>query len=91
MKKTWGGRFQKSTDPQVEAFTESISFDHRLGSFDIKGSLAHVQTLVRAKLLTASDGKNSLGLTAGSKASKNKGNFPSIEAWKIYIPSLKRP
>jgi argininosuccinate lyase len=57
MKKTWGGRFQKSTDPQVEAFTESISFDHRLGLFDVEGSIAHVQTLVKAKLLTAVEGK----------------------------------
>jgi argininosuccinate lyase len=57
MKKTWGGRFKKSTNPQVEAFTESISFDHRLGLFDIEGSLAHVQTLVKAKLLTALEGK----------------------------------
>ena len=57
MKKTWGGRFQKATDPQVEAFTESISFDHRLGPFDIEGSIAHVKTLVKAKLLTAAEGK----------------------------------
>ncbi len=57
MKKTWGGRFKKATDPQVEAFTESISFDYRLGLFDIEGSLAHVQTLVKARLLTASEGK----------------------------------
>jgi len=62
MKKTWGGRFQKPTDPLVEAFTESISFDHRLGSFDIEGSLAHVQTLVKARLLTASEGRK---LSAG--------------------------
>lgn len=56
MKKTWGGRFQKSTHPQVEAFTESISFDRRLGPFDIEGSLAHVQTLVKAGLLTVAEG-----------------------------------
>ncbi len=62
MKKTWGGRFKKPTDPQVEAFTESISFDHRLAAFDIEGSLAHVQTLVHAKLLKAAEGKK---LTAG--------------------------
>jgi argininosuccinate lyase len=57
MKKTWGGRFKKSTDPQVEAFTESISFDKRLAPFDIEGSLAHVQTLVKAKLLKPQEGK----------------------------------
>ena len=57
MKKTWGGRFKKPTDPLVEAFTESISFDHRLAAFDIEGSLAHVQTLVKAGLLKAPEGK----------------------------------
>ncbi len=57
MKKTWGGRFKKPTDPQVEAFTESISFDHRLAAFDIEGSLAHVQTLVNAKILKPQEGK----------------------------------
>jgi argininosuccinate lyase len=62
MRKTWGGRFQKATHPQVEAFTESISFDHRLGPFDIEGSIAHVKTLVRAKLLTPAEGKK---LTVG--------------------------
>jgi argininosuccinate lyase len=64
MKKTWGGRFQKSTDPQVEAFTESISFDQRLGPFDIEGSLAHVHTLVKAKLLNPTEGKK---LSSGLK------------------------
>lgn len=62
MRKTWGGRFKKPTDPQVEAFTESISFDHRLAAFDIEGSLAHVQTLVKARLLKAQEGKK---LSAG--------------------------
>lgn len=60
MKKTWGGRFKKPTDPRVESFTESISFDHRLAAFDIEGSGAHVKTLVRAKLLTSSEGKKLL-------------------------------
>jgi len=60
MKKTWGGRFKKPTDPRVEAFTESISFDYRLGPFDIEGSRAHVRTLVDAKLLTSAEGKTLL-------------------------------
>jgi argininosuccinate lyase len=60
MKKTWGGRFKKPTDPWVEAFTESISFDYRLGPFDIEGSRAHVRTLMDAKLLTPAEGKTLL-------------------------------
>lgn len=71
MKKTWGGRFRKSTNPQVEAFTESISFDQRLASFDIEGSLAHVQTLVKARLLKPSEGKKlSTGLQKVKKLLK---------------------
>jgi argininosuccinate lyase len=82
MKKTWGGRFQKPTDSQVEAFTESISFDHRLGTFDIEGSLAHVQTLVKAKLLTLAEGKKlSVGLEKVQKllASGKLALDPSLE------------
>jgi argininosuccinate lyase len=60
MKKTWGGRFKKPTDPRVEAFTESISFDYRLGFFDIQGSEAHVRTLMDAKLLSSNEGKKLL-------------------------------
>jgi argininosuccinate lyase len=79
MKKTWGGRFKKPTDPQVEAFTESISFDHRLGLFDIEGSLAHVQTLVKAKLLTAAEGKK---LAAGLQKIKKL-----LVAGKLPLPA----
>ena len=79
MKKTWGGRFQKATDPQVEAFTESISFDHRLGPFDIEGSIAHVKTLVKAKLLTAAEGKK---LVAGLQKVKK-----ALAAGKLPLDS----
>jgi len=82
MKKTWGGRFKKSTDPQVEAFTESISFDFRLAPFDIEGSQAHVQTLVKAKLLTAPEGRK---LVVGLKKVKKL-----LSAGKLPLdPSLE--
>ena len=35
-KKAWGGRFEGETDPRVETFTESISFDKRLAPYDIR-------------------------------------------------------
>ncbi len=52
MAKAWGGRFQQQTDPRVEAFTESISFDHRLAAVDILGSQAHARMLAKVGLLT---------------------------------------
>lgn len=50
--KAWGGAFDEKTDPRVEAFTESISFDSRLASVDIRGSQAHARMLAKAGLLT---------------------------------------
>ncbi len=55
--KPWGGRFSESTDQFVEEFTESVSFDRELAEVDIKQSLAHTETLVRAGVLTPEEGK----------------------------------
>ena len=35
-KKLWGGRFTGATDPLMEKFNESISFDKRMWAEDIK-------------------------------------------------------
>lgn len=43
--KLWGGRFARGTDRRVEAFTESVSFDRRLGACDVRGSIAHAEML----------------------------------------------
>src|SRR5579884_249657 len=50
--KAWEGRFAESTDPEVERFTSSFSFDRRLYRYDIQGSIAHTEALGRAGLLT---------------------------------------
>jgi argininosuccinate lyase len=55
--KTWGGRFAGETDKRVEAFTESISFDHRLYKHDIAASIAHAEMLAEVGLLTADEAK----------------------------------
>jgi argininosuccinate lyase len=55
MHKPWDGRFTKTTKPEVEAFTASISFDHELAGVDILGSLAHVQMLGATEILTSQE------------------------------------
>lgn len=50
--KAWAGRFWEPTDRLVEAFTSSLSVDRRLYAQDIRGSVVHCKTLVRAKVLT---------------------------------------
>ncbi len=49
------GVFQAATDKRLEAFSESISFDHRLYEQDIRGSLAHARMLCRQKMITADE------------------------------------
>src|ERR1700741_3720642 len=53
--KAWGGAFDEQTDPRVEKFTESISFDSRLAAVDIRGSQAHARMLAKTGLLTADE------------------------------------
>ena len=50
--KPWGGVFDGVTDPRVEKFTESVSFDHRLYEHDIRGSLAHARMLGTTGMLS---------------------------------------
>ena len=57
MAKAWGGRFQQATDPRVEQFTESISFDARLAAYDIRGSQAHARMLASVGLISAEESR----------------------------------
>lgn len=50
--KLWGGRFAKNTDQFVEQFSASLHFDKCLWEVDILGSLAHVNALKKAEILT---------------------------------------
>lgn len=49
------GVFQTSTDKRLEAYSESISFDHRLYEHDIRGSIAHARMLCRQGVLTSGE------------------------------------
>ncbi len=46
------GVFSASTDKRLEAFGESISFDHRLYRHDIRGSIAHARMLAKQGLIS---------------------------------------
>ncbi len=56
-KKPWAGRFSKPTAASVEKFTESVSFDKRLWSYDIQGSIAHANMLARQKIISETDAR----------------------------------
>lgn len=46
------GVFQAETDKRLEAFGESISFDHRLFRQDVRGSIAHARMLAKQGLIS---------------------------------------
>ena len=51
----WGGRLKVPTDAFVERFTASESFDRRLYTQDIRGSLAHAQMLAEQGVLNTEE------------------------------------
>ena len=53
--KLWGGRFTGATDPLMEEFNASISFDKRLWRADIEGSQAYARALVHAGIVTETE------------------------------------
>lgn len=53
--KLWGGRFEKQTDQEVEAFSSSIDVDARMWSADIRASIAHARMLGKQKIIPAQE------------------------------------
>lgn len=53
--KLWGGRFLGNTDPVMEKFNASISYDQRMWDADIRGSKAYVKALEKAQLVTTDE------------------------------------
>ena len=51
----WGGRFSEANDARVADFTRSIDLDRALALDDLDGSVAHVNGLARAGLVTAEE------------------------------------
>ncbi len=63
--KPWKGRFQSNTDPVVDEFTASVTFDRTLASYDILGSKAHATMLKECEIISNQECKDILeGLTS---------------------------
>ncbi len=52
---TWGGRFTAGPAELMLKFSESVSFDHRLASYDIAGSKAHAAMLAHVGLIKVAE------------------------------------
>ncbi len=53
--KAWSGRFSEPVAELVKRYTASVSFDRRLASHDVRGSLAHARMLARQKIIGHDD------------------------------------
>ena len=53
--KAWGGRFETEPDAVAARFSESVSFDQRLGAVDVRGSIAHVSMLAARGIVSERD------------------------------------
>ena len=90
--KTWGGRFTGDTDNRVEAFTESISFDHRLSQHDICASQAHARMLAEVGLLTADEADQIVAALDDIGGEIDRGEFAfSIKLEDIHTHIEQRP
>ena len=53
--KTWSGRFNEPVSDLVKRYTASVSFDRRMATQDIRGSLAHAKMLTKQGIIPAQD------------------------------------
>mmetsp|Transcript_27565 Transcript_27565/g.57677 ORF Transcript_27565/g.57677 Transcript_27565/m.57677 type:complete len:469 (-) Transcript_27565:4832-6238(-) len=50
-----GGRFKGGTDPIMEKFNESLSFDKRMWDQDLRGSIAYAKAICKAGIITEAE------------------------------------
>lgn len=71
----WGGRFEASPAEIMEKINESISFDQRLTSQDIKGSVAHCKMLAKQNIITKKESELIIDGLGQVKEEIKAGNF----------------
>ena len=73
--KVWGGRFREKTDEIVDSFNASISFDRRLYSQDIAGSMAHCRMMAKQRIITEEEASQILGGLSEIESEMDSGEF----------------
>ncbi|MFH1715344.1 MAG: argininosuccinate lyase [Elusimicrobiota bacterium] len=71
----WSGRFSKPLNKRILDFTSSLELDKRLYEYDIKGSIAHVNSLQKAKVVTSSEFKKIVSALKKIRVEFNKNLF----------------
>jgi len=80
--KLWGGRFVGRTDPLMERFSSSFSFDRRLWAADIAATAAHVRVLARGGYLNQVEAQKILKALEEIKGEIASGRLPLEGEWE---------
>ena len=78
--KLWGGRFTGATDPLMEEFNASISFDKRLWQVDIEGSQAYAWALAHAGIVSETEAEQLVAGLARVAVEWASGEFALLPA-----------
>jgi len=78
--KAWGGRFSEATEAIVERFTTSLPIDQHLFEYDIQGSMAHCQTLEKAKVLSRTECQKLIRGLTRVRSELREGRFPFADS-----------
>ena len=91
MKKLWEGRFKKETNKLLEKFNASITFDKKMYSEDIFGSIVHSRMLAKQKIISNEEQKMiENGLLQIKNEIENNDFIFSIEDEDIHMAVEKR-
>ena len=88
--KAWSGRFSKATNSLMESFTSSLHIDQLLFEYDIQGSIAHCQTLEKAKVLSHAEAKKLIRGLHQVQSELRKDNFSFIESDEDIHMAIER-
>lgn len=86
----WAKRMGTAPAEVLMAFTASLSFDKRLGSSDVKGSIAHVHGLLRAGILTADEAESLVGALEQVGAELASRSFAYVETDEDIHTAIER-
>lgn len=74
----------------MHAFNQSLSYDRRMHSADIRGSIAYAKSLAKVGILTSEEEKKiTEGLTAVGKEWESGKVRPKISVMTVSVPPIK--
>jgi len=86
-------RLGKDTDPGVQKYTESVSFDRRLYRQDIQGSIAHARMLARQGIIPEAEAEKIIAGLEAIREEIERGEFtfdPALEDIHMNIETRLR-